>query len=255
MVCISKEAETISADIDIDSVSEVVEVTSLKSLLNNYQRTIRQLISLPTCSGVSLHDLERFRQEFRAAAFTCCLPSCWRSVEGFEALSFLVAHESSHRRILCEAQGCLYPPFANPKALQRHQRKYHDLQAVNTKRKVIREAPMPPAGSRSFRIMGNIKSLSPAALVTDLEIEEVITQSSGDTKRPDMLSKLQTVTGDSLLDSFYLESPCPTPDHLEIPDIPATLEIPCSSGKPGYLEIQDYRATPDYLETSTFSPT
>ncbi|VZI02341.1 unnamed protein product [Fusarium fujikuroi] len=223
-----------------DSLSEVLEVTSLKSLLKNYQRTIRQLLSLASCSGVSLHDLERFRQEFRTTAFLCRLPSCWRSVEGFETLSLLVTHEFSHRRILCEAQGCLYPPFANVKALQRHQRICHDLQAVNTKRKVIREAPMPPAGSKGFITTAKTKSHFPSAIATyhqDLpstnqkprvsisaavlkqmlelmpqEQQDIVAgltpdkfaESPGYSKRPDMLSKLQTVTGESPSDPLGL---------------------------------------------------
>lgn len=197
MVRISKEAEIIFANIDIDSVSDVVEVTSLKLLLKNYQRTIRQLLSLPSCSGVSLHDLERFRQEFRTTAFTCRLPSCWRSVEGFETLSLLVTHEFSHRRILCEAQGCLYPPFANVKALQRHQSEYHDLQAVNTKRKVIREAPMPPAGSKGFITTAKTKSQFPSAITT-------YHQNSGSTDQPPAVS-IDTVAWNRMVQSLPLE--------------------------------------------------
>ncbi|EXM13004.1 hypothetical protein V3481_017379 [Fusarium oxysporum f. sp. vasinfectum] len=121
------------------AVTEMVQVTSLKSLLGNYQRTIQQLLLLRACASVSLHDLERFRQEFRTSAFTCRLPSCPRSTDGFEDHSLRLAHESSHRRILCDVQGCLYPPFPDTEALRRHQRKCHKSQLVDTRRKVIRK--------------------------------------------------------------------------------------------------------------------
>lgn len=193
-------------------------MTSLKSLLNNYQRTIRQLLSLPGCTGVSLHDLERFRQEFRTSAFTCRLPSCRRSVEGFETHSLLVTHESSHRRILCEAQGCLYPPFTNIEALQRHQRKDHDPQAVNTKRKVIREAPMPPAGSKGFVMTAKIKSQLPVALVTYLQNEELVNQSPWGFEHSDVWNQLRNKNRKRLLDSMLPEQrdivSALTPDKL-----------------------------------------
>ncbi|QGI98438.1 hypothetical protein CEK26_011507 [Fusarium fujikuroi] len=201
-----------------DSVSDLVEVTSLKSLLNNYQRTIRQLLSLPGCAGVSLHDLERFRQEFRTSAFTCHLPSCRRSVEGFETHSLLVAHESSHRRILCEAQGCLYPPFTSIEALQRHHRKHHDLQAASTRRKIIREAPTPPAGSKNFIMTTNIKSQLPAVLVRYLQNEETINQLSRDPENEYIFNKIRNDNRKALLDSMLPEQrdivSALTPDKL-----------------------------------------
>lgn len=117
----------------------MIEVTSLKSLLNNYQRTVQQLLSLQACQGTSLQELERFRQEFRTSAFTCRLPSCPLSSDGFEDHHLRLAHEAIHRKIVCRVQGCQYPPFLSTRALKQHQKTCHN-EVPESQRKDIRKA-------------------------------------------------------------------------------------------------------------------
>ncbi|KAI5465360.1 hypothetical protein BGZ63DRAFT_479030 [Mariannaea sp. PMI_226] len=120
-----------------DISTDMMEVTSLKSLLSNYQRTVQQLLCLRACNGASLEELERFRRQFRASAFTCRLPSCPNFSHGFEDHDLRLAHEVIHRRIVCGVQGCQYPPFCSIRALKRHQKTCHSGVA-DSRRKDIR---------------------------------------------------------------------------------------------------------------------
>ena len=83
------------------TTTDLVEVTSPGSLLFNYQHTIKELLSIRSYLGVTLPELERFKQEFRTAAFTCRSWSCPRAAVGLDNNDLHLAHEVSHRRILC----------------------------------------------------------------------------------------------------------------------------------------------------------
>ncbi|KAH7303097.1 hypothetical protein B0I35DRAFT_384399 [Stachybotrys elegans] len=127
------------SSLENDISTEMIEVTSLKSLLNNYQRTVQQLLSLQACKGASLQELERFRQEFRTSAFTCRLPSCPHFSHGFKDHYLRLSHEAIHSKIVCRIQGCQYPPFCSTGALKRHQKTCHN-DIPDSGRKAIRKA-------------------------------------------------------------------------------------------------------------------
>ncbi|KAI1501805.1 hypothetical protein F5X99DRAFT_381098 [Biscogniauxia marginata] len=126
-------------DPDNGTTTDLVEVTSLDSLLFNYQHTIKELLSMRSCSGVSLQEFERFKQEFRMAAFTCRLWSCPRAAMGFDNDNLRLAHEASHRRILCDVPDCQYPPFPSHRSLKEHHTKCHSEKGPGLKRTTIKK--------------------------------------------------------------------------------------------------------------------
>ncbi|KAI8722914.1 NACHT domain-containing protein [Fusarium sp. LHS14.1] len=128
------------SSLEDDISTEMIEITSLKSLLNNYQRTVQKLLSLKACTGGSLQELESFRQNFRTSAFTCRLLSCPHSSHRFEDHHLRLAHEAIHRKIVCHVEGCQYPPFSSIRALKRHQGICHNDDVPDSGRMVIRKA-------------------------------------------------------------------------------------------------------------------
>lgn len=129
-------AETLTGNTD-----DLVEVTSLESLLFNYQHTIKELLSMRSYSRVTLQELERFKQEFRTAAFTCRLWSCPRAAVGFDSDDLRLAHEASHRSILCDVPDCQYPPFPSDNNLKAHHAKCHSRKVPSLKRTTITKVP------------------------------------------------------------------------------------------------------------------
>ncbi|KAM5354528.1 hypothetical protein ACJ41O_001175 [Fusarium nematophilum] len=121
------------------SLTHMIDVIDLKSLRTNYQRTIQHLLDLRSCSGASLQDLERFRQEFRSSVFTCRLLSCPHAVSGFENNKLRLDHEASHRGIICDVSGCQYPPFVSTRALKNHRARCHAQETAAVIRKAIRK--------------------------------------------------------------------------------------------------------------------
>lgn len=124
------------------NTDEFVEVTNLGSLLFNYQHTIKELLGMRSCSGVTLQELERFKQEFRTAAFTCRLWSCPRAAMGFDDDDLRLAHEASHRRILCSVPDCQYPPFPSDRSLKEHHVKCHSGKVLELKRTTVKKVPV-----------------------------------------------------------------------------------------------------------------
>ncbi|KAI0600377.1 hypothetical protein F4775DRAFT_61536 [Biscogniauxia sp. FL1348] len=144
---LERQSKSLMPEPDNVATNDLVEVTSLKSLLFNYQHTIKELLSMRSCSGVSLEELERFKQEFRMAAFTCRLWSCPRVAVGFDNNDLRLAHEASHRRIICSVPGCQYPPFTSKRSLKEHREKCHTTEVPSLKRTIIRKSPVSKAGS------------------------------------------------------------------------------------------------------------
>ncbi|KAL6416287.1 Vegetative incompatibility protein HET-E-1 [Ilyonectria robusta] len=89
---------------ETENDTTMVEVTSVKSLLENYQRTVQQLLILRSYQGFSFQELERFRQDFRATAFTCRFSSCPKTTNGFKTHCLRLEHEASHSVLTCPVQ-------------------------------------------------------------------------------------------------------------------------------------------------------
>lgn len=124
-----------------DITTNLVEITSLESLLFNYQYVIKKLINKRSYSGVSFPELEKFKQEYRTAAFTCRLWPCPRAAAGFNNDDLRLAHEASHRRIICGVPGCQYPPFLSSRSLKEHHAKCHGGKVTDLKRTTIKKFP------------------------------------------------------------------------------------------------------------------
>ncbi|KAL7967437.1 hypothetical protein HDV63DRAFT_396365 [Trichoderma sp. SZMC 28014] len=69
---------------------------NLKDLLASYQASIRVLLTISSFTGVSLGELEKFKREFRTAAFTCRVRNCPCATKGFPDEKKLSEHERRH---------------------------------------------------------------------------------------------------------------------------------------------------------------
>lgn len=96
--------------------------------------------------GVGLQEFERFKQDFRWAAFTCRLWSCPLAAVGFENEGLRLTHEVSHRRFVCVVPGCQYPSFTSAKSLKAHYANCHG-KGADLKRRTIRQEHVPNSGS------------------------------------------------------------------------------------------------------------
>ncbi|UKZ68492.1 uncharacterized protein TrAtP1_009525 [Trichoderma atroviride] len=104
------------------------EPHSLKDLLASYQASIRYLLSISSFPGVTLGELEKFKREFRTAAFTCRVRNCPCATKGFSDEKKLSEHERRHvQRISCTVPGCPYPPLPSSRALKAHMSKCHGI--------------------------------------------------------------------------------------------------------------------------------
>ncbi|KAL7948124.1 chromatin remodelling complex Rsc7/Swp82 subunit domain-containing protein [Trichoderma barbatum] len=132
----------------------------ISAMLTLYQDTVRSLLDQHEYPGVTVEDLELFKSQFRASAFTCRLKSCPRATLGFESEKCRLQHEMTHmRRLRCTFPDCKFPAFISPQALKNHARKYHidDL---------------PPRSIRSIRICPN------AEIVRSVQYKATNTQDS-----------------------------------------------------------------------------
>ncbi len=115
------------------------QTIGLSPLLASYQQTVEKILGLRSFTGVTLQELERFKQEFKTTAFTCRMVSCPYSTVGFQSSQLRSDHEASHFGILCQVPGCPYPPFSSKKNLDRHRLQCHeDVQKIT--RKTIRRS-------------------------------------------------------------------------------------------------------------------
>ncbi|KAK0658014.1 hypothetical protein B0T16DRAFT_319952 [Cercophora newfieldiana] len=127
----------------------ICEVTGLSTLLSNYQHTVQSLLQLWKYPGVSIQELERFKQDFRSSAFTCRFPGCPFASIGFANMDLQAQHDQSHTpRVSCEVTGCNYPPFSSAQALRNHRIKHHNQGISNIKIRVpenfVRKTTRPP---------------------------------------------------------------------------------------------------------------
>ncbi|KAK7952737.1 uncharacterized protein PG986_008465 [Apiospora aurea] len=95
-------------------------------VLQRYQATLRYLLSQNILPGITAAEMDTFKREFRASAYTCRVRGCPRATEGFEREAQCHEHETLHvRRLECTYSGCQALPFGSSNALERHIRKDH----------------------------------------------------------------------------------------------------------------------------------
>ncbi|KAJ4860156.1 hypothetical protein T069G_05144 [Trichoderma breve] len=99
---------------------------NLQDLLASYQASIRSLLMIPSFPGITFEELEKFKRNFRTAAFTCRVRNCPRATTGFPDEKKLSEHERTHtQRIMCAVPDCQYPPLTSSRALNVHMSKCH----------------------------------------------------------------------------------------------------------------------------------
>ncbi|KAL7916576.1 chromatin remodelling complex Rsc7/Swp82 subunit domain-containing protein [Trichoderma velutinum] len=108
------------------SLKSLGPMDGISAMLTAYQDTVRSLLDQHDYPGVTAEELELFKNQFRASAFTCRLKSCPRATLGFESEKFRHQHEMTHiRRLRCTVADCKFPPFLSSQALKIHTNKYH----------------------------------------------------------------------------------------------------------------------------------
>ncbi|UKZ96821.1 uncharacterized protein TrAFT101_011597 [Trichoderma asperellum] len=101
---------------------------NLKDLLASYQASIRSLLRISSFPGITAEELEKFKRDFRTAAFTCSFQNCPCTSIGFTDEKKLSEHEGRHvQRIICTVPNCPYPPLASSRALRAHMSKCHGI--------------------------------------------------------------------------------------------------------------------------------
>ncbi|KAI1415221.1 hypothetical protein F5Y13DRAFT_156975 [Hypoxylon sp. FL1857] len=114
-------------------------------MLASYEESVKFLLAQNDYPGVSAEELETFKCQFRASAYTCRLTSCPRATLGFQSEALRLDHEMTHLpRVRCSFPGCQNPPFTSAQALKNHVKKHHGSQPA---RKSIRQVSTNLAGS------------------------------------------------------------------------------------------------------------
>ncbi|TRX91448.1 hypothetical protein FHL15_007672 [Xylaria flabelliformis] len=120
----------------VNSNDVMLEIITLRDILDNYQITLRECLSMQEFQGITAEELAQFRLDHSRAAFICRFSSC---SEGFETDAQRVDHEISHATPLkCPFPSCQYPHFSTEQALRRHKRECHDHIVDKSKMKSIR---------------------------------------------------------------------------------------------------------------------
>ncbi|KAI0876953.1 hypothetical protein GGS24DRAFT_512713 [Hypoxylon argillaceum] len=113
--------------------------TNLRDVLDNYQITLRECLSIREFPGFTTEELAQFQRDYRTGIFTCRFPSCLRASEGFETDEQRVNHEITHAPPLkCPVSSCQYPAFPTEQALRRHKQRCHDSITDGSKMRRIR---------------------------------------------------------------------------------------------------------------------
>ncbi|VUC21965.1 unnamed protein product [Clonostachys rosea] len=133
---------------------DLVPINSLQSLLENYQKTLKYVLSIKGIRGVSLQDIEKFKQDFGTDAYTCFIWTCSFATLGFRSEKLLREHEASHKRIVCNVSMCQYPPFSSNHALKAHLEKTHNQSGQGLRRPRIRR------DSKKMSLSQNQKDIS-----------------------------------------------------------------------------------------------
>ena len=110
----------------------------VSTTLHYYQKTVESLLDRDSCPGVSVEELELFKNQFRTSAYTCRLRSCPRATIGFDSDQLCREHEMIHAGgFRCQFLGCQYPPFRSSKTLATHVTANHS-QFITQPRRSIR---------------------------------------------------------------------------------------------------------------------
>ncbi|KAF3017069.1 hypothetical protein E8E14_006048 [Neopestalotiopsis sp. 37M] len=92
-------------------------------------------------------ELQRFKNQFLDAAFTCRLGACPFATAGFDTEKARDEHEMAHnRRVACPFPDCRYPPFGSTQAMKKHTERYHSAKAPRKPVYRPRKAPSGTAG-------------------------------------------------------------------------------------------------------------
>ncbi|OBS23023.1 hypothetical protein FPOA_09341 [Fusarium poae] len=115
-----------------DSTTRLV-CNKIGALLASYQNLVKFLLGQTYYPDLSPVELESFKANFAAAAFTCQLRSCSYATIGFHTEERLKEHELEHtRRFQCTVPGCQYPPCLSKSGLESHMKRNHNP-AVSSK--------------------------------------------------------------------------------------------------------------------------
>lgn len=184
--------------------------------------------------GVSIQDLETFRDDNRTSRHICRLRSCPHATVGFKSEELRLEHECSHVRknlFPCIDPSCYYPPFLTVQALKAHTKTHHD---VPIPRKYIRK-PRPrssvanPGSGHPFRQSPKIsystsqqplvETVSPIDLTMESKLPHFAKQSSSAaaTKRAASAMLQDVVT-------YPLTAEDPQPPWSPIPPIRQSIE-------------------------------
>ncbi|KAK8139401.1 hypothetical protein PG984_002781 [Apiospora sp. TS-2023a] len=95
-------------------------------ILQRYQTAVRYLLDQPDFPGIAAAELDFFKRQFGASAYTCRVHRCPRAISGFQHQAQCSEHEILHvRNLPCHYPGCQSPAFMSSKALKRHIEKEH----------------------------------------------------------------------------------------------------------------------------------
>jgi hypothetical protein len=129
----------------------------LSEILTVYQETVRYILDQSDHPGISAQELELFKSQFRASAYTCRLKSCPRATLGFESETLCVEHELTHvQKFRCVSPDCHFPPFVSAQALKSHVNRYHN---PNPAPKPIRNIQI-PSGPRRIPTLRDEKAIN-----------------------------------------------------------------------------------------------
>ncbi|UKZ47926.1 hypothetical protein TrVGV298_002161 [Trichoderma virens] len=150
-----RSLKRLEAELSLESTPDATSRSSknlppldgISAMLIIYQDTVRSLLDQHDYPGVTAEELELFKSQFRASAFTCRLKSCPRATLGFESEKLRIQHELTHvRRWRCTFAGCNFPPFVSPQALKSHAEKYHSHGLPPRSIRSIQVSPKPMSG-------------------------------------------------------------------------------------------------------------
>ncbi|OTA94840.1 hypothetical protein M434DRAFT_394351 [Hypoxylon sp. CO27-5] len=106
--------------------TDLLSQDGISIMLTSYEQSVKFLLAQNDYPGVSAEELETFKSQFRACAYTCRLTSCPRATLGFESEILRLDHEMTHLpRIRCSFPGCQSPPFVSAQSLKIHEKRYH----------------------------------------------------------------------------------------------------------------------------------
>ncbi|KAK7949549.1 hypothetical protein PG988_016188 [Apiospora saccharicola] len=111
-------------------------------ILQRYQTAVRYLLDQPDFPGIAAAELDFFKRQFGASAYTCRVHRCPRAISGFQHQTQCSEHEILHvRNLPCHYPGCQSPAFMSSKGLKRHIEKEHSKPAPPKKIRKVGNLP------------------------------------------------------------------------------------------------------------------